>query len=69
MGSMDVGTDYWHAGVLLALLTRPLTHKVLGGCLEDRVASISCLLLAECLLNEGARRSLILAGDNACQAW
>ena len=44
MGSMDVGTDYWHAGVLLALLTRPLIHKVLDGCVEDIVASISCLL-------------------------
>ena len=46
MGSMDVGTDYWYkyAGALLVLLTRPLTHKVLGGCLEDIVASISCLL-------------------------
>ena len=52
---MDLGTDYCNAGVLLALL-QGHSHKVLDGCWEDTVASISCLL-AGCLLNEGARES------------
>ena len=44
------------------------TNKVLDGCLERCSCLLSCLL-ARCLVNEGARQSLLLAGDNACQVW
>ena len=41
------------------------SHKVLGGCLERFVIRVRLdWLLTGCLLNEGARESL-LAGDNA----
>ena len=75
---MDLGTDYCYAGVLLALLAtdycyagvllallRSLTQGV-----RRELGEISCLLsclLAGSLLNEGARQSLLLAGDNVCQ--
>ena len=63
---MDLGTDYCYAGVLLALLASLI--QVLDECLETFSCLLSCLL-AGCLQNEGARQSLLLAGDNACQVW
>ena len=44
------------------------SHKVLDGCLE-RCSCLASCLLAGCVLNEGARQSLLLAGDNACLVW
>ena len=42
------------------------SHKMLDGYLERCSCLLSCFL-AVCLLNEGARQSLLLAGDNTCQ--
>ena len=59
LGSMDLGTDYSYAGVLLALLTRSFTQgawRMLGR--YTVVASISFLRACfGCILNEGARES------------
>ena len=65
---MDLGTDYcYYAGVLLVLL-RSLTQGVRWVFGEiDVVACLVACLLAGCLLIEGARGSLLLASDNACQ--
>ena len=60
-------TDCCYAGVLLALLSHS-HNKVLNGCLGRCGCLLGCLL-AGCLLNEGARQSLLLEGDNACQVW